>query len=202
MNWWERGEWSDTRGDYQAPPDFNNSAGADLLGDAGATAEMLSTPLGEPPSDFDVRSVYDSRPINAYDFNFSGTAEEVDTFPWTIAFTVPNGYRAVPREWHVFFDNPPTGPASASTVTLQQNGSGLPNNGPIIIGMGTGSDPIKSFFVCEENTTFGISGNVDTANSGHASLMSVNVYGNLIPVSEVALPFSIANKLLNKLLED
>src|ERR1700678_4393973 len=101
MNWWDRGEWSDQRGETnQAWPDFYNASGADLLGDASATAAMYATPLGEPPSDFDVCSVYESRPVNAYDFNFSA-ATPVTGAKWTgeqghlsATFAPLNGYRA------------------------------------------------------------------------------------------------------------
>jgi hypothetical protein len=160
---------------------------------------MQQAPLGEPPSAFDVRSTYDSRPVNAYDFNYSAflPSQNLINTPWEFTFNVPNGYRAVPRKWDVFYDTPPSGPSYNSTVTLLQQGAAVPNNGPIIIGMGT-SDPIESFFICEENTTFGISGNVvGTVNSTQDSVISVNVYGNLIAVSEVALPFSVANPTSN-----
>lgn len=32
-------------------------------------AELAKTVLGSPPQDCDVRSTFDSRPVNAYDFN-------------------------------------------------------------------------------------------------------------------------------------
>jgi hypothetical protein len=192
--WWQREEFSEQRGDWQTGASLD-IPGADLLKDDYAVASMLQAPLGEPPTDFLVRSVYDVRPVNGYDFNYSAGFDEVDAFVWSAQFNVPNGYRAIPRKWTVYFDNPPLGPASISTATLLQNGAAVPNNDNIIIGMGTGSDPIESFFICEENTTFGIQGLVDASNSSHSSTMSVNVYGNLIPVTEVSLPFSIANQI-------
>lgn len=205
--WWARDEFAEQRGDFQTNASFDQ-AGSDLLQDDSSVAAMQQAPLGEPPMAFDVRSVYDSRPVNGYDFNYSGffASQNLNNNPWTLEFNVPTGYRAVPRKWDVFFDTPPGGPSYASTVTLLQNGAAVPNNGPIIIGMGTGDEPIDSFFLCEENTSFGITGNVTAApNTTQDSVISVNVYGNLIPVSQVALPFSIANpssnpELLNTLL--
>ena len=196
--WWQKGEFADQRGDVQTGASYDQP-GSDLLQDDTSIAQMQQAPLGEPPTAFDVRSVYDSRPVNGYDFNYSGSLPSQNLYnnPWTIEFNVPNGYRAVPRKWDVFYDTPPSGPSYNSTVTLLQQGAAVPNNGPIIIGMGT-NDPIESFFLCEENTTFGITGNVVfTGNGTSDSVISVNVQGNLIPVSEVALPFSIANPTSN-----
>lgn len=198
VHWWERGEFAEQRGDWQTGASYDQP-GSDLLQDDASVAAMQQTPLGEPPTAFDVRSTYDSRPVNGYDFNYSAhfPSRNLINNPWSIQFVVPNGYRAVPRKWDVFFDSPPAGPSYNSTVTLLQNGAALPNNGPIIIGMGT-NDSIDSFFICEENTTFGMSGNVvGVANTTQDSVISVNVYGNLLPVSDVALPFSIANPTSN-----
>jgi|ERR1700677_1281289 len=198
--WWMRGEFAEQRGDWQTGASLD-VPGADLLQDDSSVAQMQVTPLGEPPSDFDVRCVYDSRPVNGYDFNFSAfqASSNISNVPWNFTFTVPNGYRAVPRKWDVFYDTPPSGiPSYQSTVTLIQNQAAVPYNGPIIVGMGTGDAPIDSFFVCEENTTFGISGSVtDVPNSTHATAISVNVYGNLIPVTEVAPPFAVTNQIKN-----
>jgi hypothetical protein len=70
----------------------------------------------------------------------------------------------------------------------------LVDNGPIEIEMGT-FFPIESFFVCEENTTFGLRGTTNLIGST-AQAITVNVWGTLIAVSDAALPFSIANKRL------
>lgn len=189
-SWWERDEYSESRDDFQAPPDFNDTGGADVAGVDFAVTSLYQTPLGEPPTEFDVRCVYDSRPVNGYDFNLSSAIVlSGSATSWAVTFNVPNGYRMVPREWQVIYDNPPAIVAANSTVSLQQNGAGVPNNQGIIIGSGT-TLPIKSFYVCEENTTFGITGFVSTGNVTGA----VNVYGNLIAVSEVALPFAVANR--------
>jgi len=188
--WWQRGEFAEQRGDWQVGAVWDQP-GADLLQDDASITAMQKAPLGEPKSDFDVRCVYDSRIVNGYDFNFSAILTQSSGGSWSASFNVPNGYRAIPRKWDVQFDLPPPGAAGNSTVTIQQQGAGLPNNGPIIIGMGT-DDPIETFFLCEENTTFGIAGaNTNTAN---ALTVNVNVYGNLIPVTDVALPLSVSNQ--------
>lgn len=190
MFWWQRGEFDEQRQDWQAEASFEQP-GSDLLQDASSTQAMLEAPLGEPKSDFDVRCVYDSRVVNGYDFNYSAAMNQPSGASWTATFVVPNGYRAVPRKWSVNFDSPPVGPSKNSTATIQQGGAALPNNGPIIIGMGT-DDPIETFFLCEENTTFGITGANSNAVTGLAVI--VNVYGNLIPVTDVALPLAVSNQ--------
>jgi hypothetical protein len=201
LNWWERGEWQDEVGDVQAPADLSAPSGLDLSSAQADTAAMEATPLGEPKINFDVRCVYDSRPVNGYDFNFSASVGLVPAgtgFTWAATFNVPNGYRIVPREWEIIFDQtPPAGiinaSLSASTATILQNQAGLPNNQNIIVGMGT-ADPIKTFFICEENTTFGIQGFTPFAPAGNPGFANINVYGNLIAVTEVALPFAVANE--------
>ena len=202
MNWWERGEWSDQRGETnQAWPDFYNASGADLLGDASATAAMYATPLGEPPSDFDVRSVYESRPVNAYDFNYSsatpvtGANSTGEQVLWATSFSAPNGYRAVPKKWDIAFDPPyAVGVPFDSTVNITQANAAVPNNQNLILGTGT-DEPIETFFVCEENTTFGASGSTSLVATGYTVNVNVNVWGTLIPVSEVSPPFCIANQV-------
>lgn len=198
MNWWERQEWSSERGDVQAPPDSSGINAGDLSNADTAVAEMQRTPLGEPKTEYDVRSIYDSRPVNAYDFNFSQVVNS--TFgtlgtSFLITFQTPTGYRAVPKEWDVQLSPPYTGNVPATTqLFLQQGGLDLLNNGPIEIGMGT-FFPIKSFFICEEQTTFGVRGTTNLIGSV-AQPITVKVWGTLIAVSDAALPFSIANKRL------
>lgn len=190
MFWWMRGEFAEEREEWQSHADFDQP-GSDLLTDDASVAAMEVTPLGEPSTDFDVRCVYDSRIVNGYDFNFSAAILTGSSSEWSAEFNVPNGYRIVPRKWSVQFDQVVTGPAAQSTATIMQNGAALPNNQNIIIGMGT-DNPIETFFLCEENTTFGISG--VNNNAPTAITVNVNVYGNLVPVSNVALPLSVSNQ--------
>jgi hypothetical protein len=194
FKWWEQTEYADVIGDTQASASLDET-GSDVQGVDTAVAAMQSTPLGEPPADFDVRCVYDSRILNGYDFNYTGSfplaIAGASTSSFNATFKVPYGYRLVPREWEVIFDMTPSSPVAGNVVYLQANGADIPNNGPIIVGFGT-TVPIKSFYVCEEGTTFGITG---TVQSLIAANVNINVYGNLIPVTDVALPFSVANQL-------
>jgi hypothetical protein len=188
--WWQREEFADQIGDYQATSVYE-IPGADLVGQAAATAAMFQSPIGEPPTDFDVRCVFDSRIVNGYDFNFSAAIAGTSSAGWSATFTVPNGYRIVPREWTVQFDNVFSGASANSTATIEQQGAAVPYNQNIIIGMGT-DEPIKTFFLCEENTTFGIAGFNGNAITPYTG--SITVYGNLIPVTDVALPLSVSNQ--------
>jgi hypothetical protein len=197
---WMRDEFAEQRGDWQTNASLD-LPGADLLQDDAAVSAMQQAPLTMPPSDFSVRSVYDSRPVNGYDFNFSAVTQatlvtnSTSAAVWFVNFNVPNGYRAVPRDWKIWLDPPAApGPSSASTVSLTQNGAAVPNNQDIIIGNGT-TDPIESFFVCEENTTFGVTGATTLIPRDNDPVnVNVNVHGNLIPVDANALPYAIANQ--------
>jgi hypothetical protein len=191
MFWWMRGEFAEQREEWQAQPSLDQP-GADLLQDAASVASMQQAPLGEPKSDFDVRCVYDSRIVNGYDFNYSAAIHGSSSVGWSATFNVPNGYRIIPRKWNVIFDIVIPGAAANSIASLQQQDSAVPNNQNIIIGMGTGDNPIESFFLCEENTTFGISGFNSNASTGYTG--AVTVYGNLIPVTDAALPLSVSNQ--------
>ena len=192
--WWMRGEFADQQQDYQTGASWDQP-GADLLGDDNAIVSMQQAGLGEPQTNFTVTAVYDSRIVNGYDFNFTAAITGSNTVPWSANFTVPVGYRAVPREWDVQFDqvsplNPGVGSAG-STAIITQGNAALPNN-QVSIGLGT-TNPIKTFFICEESTTFGITG-LNTLVDQATITGSVNVYGNLIPVTQVALPLATSNE--------
>ena len=95
--WWQRGEFAEQIGDWQAGACWDQP-GADLLQDDTSVTAMQQAPLGEPKSDFDVRCVYDSRIVNGYDFNFSAAIGGSSVGGgWSAVFVVPNGYRAFNR---------------------------------------------------------------------------------------------------------
>lgn len=183
-------EWSLTIRDLQSEPDF--APGGDLLAVAEQIGAMQSAPLAESGDQYDARSIFDSRPPNAFDGQFSGSVAAVSGTAWEILFNAPLGYRVVPREWQVSYDNPGSGAIGNSTVTLLLNGSAVPYNNNIAIGPGT-SDPIESFYLVEEGATFGISG--ESSNlPGAGTTAYVNVRVNLIPVTLDQLPFSVVNR--------
>lgn len=193
--WWMRDEFAYQREDWQTGASWDQP-GADLLGDDAAVTDMLQAGLGEPQTNFTVTAIFDSRIVNGYDFNFTAAISGNQTTPWNATFTVPVGYRAVPRFWDVHFDQvtPIVAGAAASTASILQGGAALPNNA-VSIGLGT-TNPIKTFFICEESTTFGITGIQGMLNlTGVGSITGVvNVSGNLIPVTQTALPLATSNE--------
>ena len=177
-----------TQREHQAMPDATDNSG--YLAGAKVAALALATP-GEPNILYDVRCVYDSRPVAAYDFNYvSSIAAGAHGATVVTTFQTPSGYRAVPREWSIEFIPTPVADLTDVQIFLQAQGADVPNNSRYI-GSGTTS-PIRSFFVVEENATFGVRivdiGGVLTGN------IIVQCYGNLLPVTGVALPFEVTNR--------
>jgi len=214
-------EFSPTIHDYQWGPGLNFKDNAvDLVALSNAQEELDNTPLTPQPIDYGVRSTYDSRPINSYDFNFTATnIPSLPNFLWLTGWQVPLGYRAIVRKFEVIYDQDTGGPfgnsvifplqslypsatedlpagfpvtvPSYSTVVPAGNAVGFPvPNNVKAIGSG-GS--IDTFFICEEGTWFGIQGiNTNIATEG---TVTINVYGNFLAIRDEQLPFVIGNKM-------
>src|SRR5262245_22300833 len=100
----------DTRGqefieerEQQFPPDTR--PGGDVRASTGALGDFNRTPAGEPDLKYDVRSTFDSRPVNAYDFNTTGRfyfpgADETPLTEQFGVFVVPEGFVAIARKWY------------------------------------------------------------------------------------------------------
>lgn len=172
----------------QAPPDPRDTSG--YL--AGAKERAVGVaPVGTPPTFYDVRCVYDSRPVNAYDFNLTTTTAALPHGGFaTTQFIVPSGYRAVPRKWMVSFEPIPVANPSDITFYPQAYGADVPNNA-VLIGSGTAA-PIETFFLVEENATFGA--RIADPNALAGGNVYIQVWGNLLPVTGVALPFEVSNR--------
>lgn len=182
------------RGEFEArnrqlPADLNQTVAYNAS--ARARAEFDQTPVGTPPSCYDVRSVYDSRPINCYDFHITQfrTFTSVDT-TLRVEMSVPEGYAAALRGVEIWFEPAPIG-ANRSDVSaqLQLNGGDYPNNS-LLIGIAT-DGLVPMFMLADEFNRIGI-------KIGMAPLVSdigigVHFYGNFILKTERALPFEIAN---------
>ena len=182
------------RGEFEArnrqlPADLNQSAtfGANQR----ARTDFDAAPVGTPPSCYDVRSVYDSRPINGYDFHIV-QFQSLDSTDTTkrVEMTVPEGYAAVLRGFEAWFEPAPLG-ANRSDVSanLQLNGGDYPNN-TFLIGMAT-NGLVPMFMLADEFNRIGLKLNF-TAFTGSGEVY-VHFYGNFILKSERALPFEIAN---------
>src|SRR5262245_50792115 len=123
------------RGDFEArqrqlPADRHVRA-AKTAAWANARTEMEQTPLGSPPKPVDVRSVYDTRPINAFDFNIPAFNTVVsDASSVTVSFNVPEGFVCVLRNFDLWFEDGAGSGQDRSDFlwTLQLNGGDYPYN--------------------------------------------------------------------------
>jgi hypothetical protein len=209
-------EWQPTIRDIQWGPGLDTAGPTDLLALSGAVADAQATPLEPVPLDYDTRAVYDSRPVNAYDFNFCANNFIVNNNTlWAVGWQVPLGYRAVIREFEVqydqdvggqfgaslifplqgmypseFGDSPSTSGPVTPTVQTALAAAGFPlQNNAKAIGSG---GKIKTFYIAEEGTWFGLEG--ISANIGVQGTCTVNAYGQFIPIRNEQLPFVIANQ--------
>lgn len=185
-------EWSLTIRDLEYGPVMTQGP-QDLQYIAQQIAAMKAAPLGEGEARYDARAVFDSRPLNSFDGVFSGDASAEDGVAWTVLFQCPMGYRAVVREVQVNYDAPGSGPASNSVISLLYQDSAVPFNSDIIIGAGT-SDPLETFYLVEEGSSFGVTG---TSSNITATTAYVNMRVNLIPVDLSQLSFTVVNRKPN-----
>jgi hypothetical protein len=209
-------EWQPSIRDFQWGLGVDTPGPTDLLALSTAVAEMQATPLEPVSLDYDVRAVYDSRPINAYDFNFcANNLIVLQNTLWAVGWQVPLGYRAVVREFEVMYDQDVGGefgaslvfplqgmypsdfalqPASAGPTTpavltaLAAAGFPLQNNAKAI---GSGGK-ITTFFIAEEGTWFGIQG--ISNNISVEGTVTINCYGQLLPIRNEQLPFVVGNQ--------
>lgn len=174
--------------EIQAPADLSDPATRtpQALADA-----MARTPIGEPPSAFDVRCTYDSRPTNGFDFNLIQVFEESTDDVLIASFEVPLGYRAVPRKWRLNYLPTTTYELNEVTAFFTNNGADVPYNS-CAIGSGT-TTPLETFFLSEEASPFGVR-IVNLSASIVLAAFIVQVYGNYIPRTNVALPFEVTNR--------
>lgn len=163
-----------------------------------------------PPDPRNVVSVFDTRPISAYDFARSGVATmgngEVLTFT-DVSFDVPDGYTAVLRRVRLEFSppgamivgNPAAGasPAREFQASLLRNGGVIPNN--LIRFFGDLDEyewPTHQVF--GQTETYGIRLNAPNgwaipANVNNALFVGVTFMGTLIPTKSRPPELEIAS---------
>lgn len=185
---YRRGEFESRN--RQLPADLNQTVAYNAS--ARARSEFNVTPVGTPPSCYDVRSVYDSRPVNTYDFHITGVAEFATTDrARVVEMSVPEGYVAVLRSVEAWFQPAPLGADRSNTsMSMQLNGGDYPNNQFITIGAST-DQPIPMFILADEFNRLGAKVTVSTL--GYAGDVYVHFYGQFILKTERAYPFEIAN---------
>lgn len=152
------------------------------------------TPIGTPPANCDVRSVYDSRPINAYDGNVitSDTVVAKATPVFDCEFTVREGYVFVVRNLHHWFELPDASWQRRTDVlmSLFLNGAVLPDL--VDIPVGVESDAlVKTFIIADELNTLRCRLTVDDVSIDRTAY--VMFYGNYLLKSTVAAPQQIGN---------
>lgn len=102
--------------EHQLPPDTRTLT-ADMSRAELHADNAARTPLGEPTLDFNVRSIFDSRPVNTIDFNIPAFFEGPTTTSFTeavMSFVVPDGSVCVLRKTHTWSE---IGNGSIGTAT-------------------------------------------------------------------------------------
>lgn len=155
---------------------------------------LNQTPLGTPPDCYDVRSVYDSRPVNATDFNIIGSFNFVGEGAVTtiIDMEVPEGYIGVLRQVHVWFEPVYGQNRSDVSASFTLNGADVPYNQNLFVGGDT--DDLETFILGNEFNRLGLR---ITLNDGLLPdddfMCYVKFYGNFLLKSNRPLPAEIAN---------
>ena len=152
---------------------------------------------GTVPLTASVRSVYDTRPVNAYDVIFDtvktdATALAVGANLFSVA--VPDGYVIVIRG--IKFTINPLPAISTNDrdylLTLLLNNSTVPNYQNIPVGP-VMNNWLPCHFIAAENETFGIRYNVLPAIAPALFFMNVQFHCNLLLSEGIPKPFVIAN---------
>jgi len=168
-----------------------------------------AVPIGDATAPYSVRSVFPVRPVNALDFNLSGYAKGSSVASITVTFNAPVGYRLVPLRWNVYVQTAASGQAGDPVnsdglyAQLNYNGGALQFNKALIQPAPAQANAlvlaevyaadIRSFFLVEEQTSFGLTVSSD-ASMGDTSFAQVAVYGYALPiVAGEQLPYAIAN---------
>lgn len=165
-----------------------------------AAAQMPLTPLGEPQIDVDVRSVYDVRPIQAFDFNLTVVSAgnsiggEGETPIIITPIAVPDGYVAVVRRFqHSFKPQLPVVNRADVLMTLRSSGADVPYNVDIPVGGSSQGDLVNCFFIVDEGGSFGARYILDMAGSVADFAVYTHIYGNFIRKTGRAANLEIGN---------
>lgn len=180
--------------EHQLPADLADGV-PDLEVSAGLGADMRAAPAGEPPADYDVRSVYDSRPVLGYDFNVLLSTSDIAGDPsppltLTSQFIVPQGFVAVVRKAHVWIEpNVPLSSRSNVLFTLAINGVRVQYNEDIAVGDET-LEPLEFFTIIDELNSLAA---MITLSGIISTNVFVHFYGNLLSKTGRPPAFEIAN---------
>lgn len=165
------------------PPDVANYEAAGLA--------MRAAPAGEPPDDYNVRSVYDSRPLNGFDFNITDSAPFVSSNLEILTFDVPQGYVCVLRHITYFVTNPPAINSLQDVLgTLRRANADVAYNIDIPIGA---ARELDCFLIADEFEEVGFKV-TSTGVYQDASNIVAHFYGQFLLKTNIPAPFEIANR--------
>lgn len=156
-----------------------------------ARLDQENTPLGSPPKPVDVRSVYDTRPINAFDFNIARSAATDTTLTSvTLLMSVPEGFIAVLRNFDLWFEpNPPGVSKSNFRWSLQLNRGDYPYN--LNVPFGVAVDRESVFMIANEFNTIGL--RITTTTSFVVGNVRARFYGNFLLKSGLPAALEVGN---------
>lgn len=172
----------------QLPADVRETP-PDMMRDKEAGEAMRRAPAGEPGIDFDVRSVFDSRPVQGYDFNIIDTSEFAASMDLT--FTVPPGFVAVVRKFMHTISNNPIVERVDMRAAFFVNGGAVRYNENLPIGGDSYDTPINLFFLADENSV--VTARLTTAIAGAAQTVFGQFYGTFLAKTGRPYQFEIAN---------
>lgn len=160
---------------------------------AGSREDLTRTPLGSPPVDYDVRSVFDVRPVGAFDFNIeANTALDSIGLNPPIEMTVPEGFVCVLREVSIWMQPTPPGPLKTNyNWTLTLNGSEFPYNQ--LNSFGIAVDEEKTFMLADEFNRVGLRIRQGTGGNLFGVTGYARFHGTFVQKTARPMPFEIAN---------
>lgn len=175
----------------QLPASRGISPGAQA---AAARTALDATPLGPVRLGYDVRSVFDSRPVNAWDFNIPVTFAGEPSNPVTVSFTVPNGLVAVLRRVITFLEDPIPADVLRKDVllTLLLNQGVVPNNESIPVGVEQ-DGLVNCFVVADQGSVLSARFVVSAAIIAQAPDFVAHFYGTFLQKTSIPPQFEIAN---------
>lgn len=163
---------------------------------AKSRTDLSRTPLGSPPVCADVRSVFDVRPINAFDFAISKTdgvqSDTISTFA-TCEMIVPDGFVAVLRSLDIDLT---TGvPVGDYHYDLMLNGSVFGYNERIYFG--NAKDDCKHYMIADEFNRIGARVVITPPITTDDAFLRVTFRGTFLLKTEQPAHLEIANPTEN-----
>jgi len=188
MSEYRRGEFEGRN--RQLPADLDTAAPYSTLEKSRESFDR--TPSGTPPKCYDVRSTYDVRPINAFDFNIVDSDTATEALPdLTLTMTVPQGFVAVLRNIDIWTVNVIAAQKADQTWSLQLDGADYPYN--VNVPFGTAVDRETVFLIANEFQRIGVKLILPAADYAIGDEGYVRFYGNFLLKDDIPANFQIAN---------